>query len=371
MDRLVLASHASLKGDYESADAVYESVKRYYGKVLCCSADLKTSACCTAGRPPGWLRSILSRVPEEIMSKYYGCGTPLHTGIDGLHVLDLGSGSGRDCYVAAALVGPTGSVTGVDMTVEQLDVSRRHADSYCKNDLQYPTTNLRFVQGFIEYLDRAGIADSSIDLVISNCVVNLSPSKARVLSEVFRVLRNGGEFFFSDVFCDRRLPQSVRENELLLGECIGGALYVNDFLELCSGVGFADPRRVSIRPIAVENEELAAIVGNARFFSIEWRLFKIAGLEPNCEDYGQSAVYRGGILGSTALYRLDDKHTFEAGRPERVCGNTALMLANTWLGKYFAVHGDTDVHFGSFPCAPTLAARNDESNSAPAPSSCC
>ena len=94
-----------------------------------------------------------------------------------------------------------------------MQVSQKHADAYCQQ-LQYQHTNMRFIKGHIEYLDKAGIADESFDLVISNCVVNLSPDKRRVLTEAYRVLARGGELYFSDVYCDRRLPQSVKEHKV-------------------------------------------------------------------------------------------------------------------------------------------------------------
>ena len=98
--------------------------------------------------------------------------------------------------------------------ITAVQVSQRHADAYFQQ-LSYKKANMQFVEGHIEYLDKAGIADKSFDLVISNCVVNLSPDKKRVLQEAYRVLANGGEFYFSDVYCDRRLPQHVKDHEVI------------------------------------------------------------------------------------------------------------------------------------------------------------
>ena len=223
-------------------DAVRSSVQTYYGETLQTSDDLKTSACCTPYDLPKRIRGILSNVPDEVKAKYYGCGSPTPQGIDGLRVLDLGSGSGRDCYVAAALVGESGRVTGVDMTDAQLDVAKKHAKSYCVETLGYNSPNMEFKKGTIEDLAAAGVGDESVDLIISNCVVNLSPDKPAVLSEAWRVLSCGGEFYFSDVYCDRRLPEEIRSHPVLLGECLGGAMYVEDFKRLCVATGFADPR---------------------------------------------------------------------------------------------------------------------------------
>jgi arsenite methyltransferase len=350
---------ATTTGHYKNATSVYESVKNYYGRVLHTSKDLKTSACCTAKRPHKIIRDALARLPNDIISRYYGCGTPLPFGIEGLHVLDLGSGAGRDCYVAASLVGPSGLVTGVDMTKELLEVAAAHVEEYT-TALGYPQPNLRFVQGYMEFLAEAGIAASSMDLVISNCVVNLSPDKKRVLANVHEVLKEGGEFYFSDVYCDRRLPEEVRTHEVLLGECIAGALYVEDFKRLCREVGFTDPRILATAPIAIEDEELKQIVGEARFFSITYRLFKCQDLEMACEDYGQYAVYKGTIGGCESSYALDDHHLFEAGKPVLVCGNTADMLGKTWLAPHFQVVGSRERHYGLF--GATVASTKDNSS---------
>lgn len=208
---------SSTQGIYENANSVYDNVKDYYGRVLQTSSDLKTTACTTTtGTPPKFMREILCQVPDEIMAKYYGCGTPLPYGIEGLSVLDLGSGSGRDCYIAAALTGPEGTVTGIDMTPELLAVANRHIEAYMKS-LHYRESNLRFVHGFMEFLERAGIERASMDLVISNCVVNLSPNKPQVLREVYQTLKFGGEFYFSDVYCSRRLSKDIQEHTVLFG----------------------------------------------------------------------------------------------------------------------------------------------------------
>eukprot|EP00239_Pterosperma_sp_CCMP1384_P001241 CAMPEP_0197847870 /NCGR_PEP_ID=MMETSP1438-20131217/7361_1 /TAXON_ID=1461541 /ORGANISM="Pterosperma sp., Strain CCMP1384" /LENGTH=444 /DNA_ID=CAMNT_0043459929 /DNA_START=188 /DNA_END=1523 /DNA_ORIENTATION=- len=313
-------------------NTVYENVTNYYGKVLSTSKDLKTSACTAAGRPPEYVRQLLKAVPKEVKDKFYGCGVPLPSGIEGLRVLDLGSGSGRDCFVAAALVGENGSVVGVDMTDEQLEVARKHGPAYCTETLGYKENNMKYIKGHIEYLDKAGIEDESVDVIISNCVVNLSPDKKRVLSEAYRVLEAGGEFYFSDVYCDRRLPQEVVEDEVLFGECISGALYVQDFIRYCRDVGFTDPRVLSTSKIEINDPELKRKTGEAQFYSITYRLFKLPDhLETLCEDYGQVAVYKGTIPGSESAYQLDDHHRFVKGKPMLVCGNTGAMVGEEGL----------------------------------------
>jgi len=354
-------------------DAVRSSVQTYYGETLQTSDDLKTSACCTPYDLPKRIRGILSNVPDEVKAKYYGCGSPTPQGIDGLRVLDLGSGSGRDCYVAAALVGESGRVTGVDMTDAQLDVAKKHAESYCVETLGYDSPNVEFKKGTIEDLAAAGVEDESVDLIISNCVVNLSPDKPAVLSEAWRVLSSGGEFYFSDVYCDRRLPDEIRSHPVLLGECLGGAMYVEDFKRLCVGTGFADPRVLEGHEIEVRDEELKALLGEARFYSLTYRLFKLPGrLESICEDYGQYVVYKGTIDGHPNAYSLDDHHRIEKNKPFLVCGNTASMLGETWLGKHFDVHGDRSVHYGAFDCGgPPVAMPGGDGAGACASGACC
>ena len=343
-----------------------ESVKEYYGKILSSTSSLKTSACTASSKPHPIILAALRSVPQSVKEKYYGCGSAVPLGIEGLDLLELGSGSGQDCYVAASLVGPNGSVIGVDMTEEQLLVARDGLAAFASS-LEYQP-KLEFRQGLIEDLQGAGINSESLDVIISNCVVNLSPRKVRpnlhvecfeivktflqdlVLKEAYRALRFGGEFFFSDVYCDRRLPDSVRKHEVLWGECIAGAMYTNDFLHLCRDVGFSDPRQMEVHPIAVEDPELLQVTGNAKFFSITFRLFKIAGLERLCEDYGQVAIYKGTIPGHPHSYILDHGHMFVTGKPSLVCGNSAAMVSESWLKKHFQVLGDRSTHFGEFDC---------------------
>jgi len=338
--------------------STYEDVKDYYGKVLQSTKDLKTNACTASKRPHSQIIELIKKVPDPVLDKFYGCGAPLPLGIAGRRVLDLGSGSGRDCYVCASLVGETGKVVGIDMTEEQLATAKEHAASYCAQ-LGYKEPNMSFVTGHIEYLDKAGIADESFDLVISNCVVNLSPDKPRVLKEVFRALAPGGEFYFSDVYADRRLSDEAKAHKVLWGECISGAMYVEDFAREAQKAGFDDPRVLSTEEIFINDPELRDVVGRTRFYSITYRLFKLPGmLETKCEDYGQYAVYKGTIPGFRHHYDLDDHHTLETGKPFLVCGNTAAMLGEdnvSWLASHFEIHGNRNMHYGLFDCGGSPA----------------
>lgn len=342
----------------QTSELTYEAVQDYYGKVLATSKDLKTSACTASKRPHAEIIKIIQQVPDAVLSKFYGCGAPLPMGITGRRVLDLGCGSGRDCYVCAKLVGPEGKVVGIDMTDEQLTVAKDNSGPYC-NQLGYKEPNLSFVKGHIEYLEKSGLNDESFDLVISNCVVNLSPDKPRVLREVYRVLAPGGEFYFSDVYADRRLSAEVKAHKVLWGECIAGAMYQEDFCREAVKAGFDDPRMLCKEEILISDPELQDVVGRARFYSITYRLFKLPGmLETKCEDYGQYAVYKGTIPGLKHHYDLDDHHTLETGKPFLVCGNTAAMLGEngvSWLAPHFEIHGNRNVHYGLFDCGGSSA----------------
>ncbi|MGZ3789665.1 MAG: methyltransferase domain-containing protein [Bacteriovorax sp.] len=331
-----------------------ENIKEYYGKVLQTNNDLKTSACCTAESIPAHLRDIVKLIHDEVVTKFYGCGSPIpFLDLEGKTVLDLGSGSGRDCYILSKLVGPKGKVIGVDMTDEQLAVAKKHQD-YHKTAFGHSESNVTFIKGYIEDLKSAGIADNSIDLVVSNCVINLSPNKKKVFEEIFRVLKPGGELYFSDVFSDRRIPKDIASDKVILGECLGGALYTEDFRRTMAEIGCADFRSMNKAKINVTNKEIADRTGNIQFFSITVRAFKVP-LEDRCEDYGQVAYYLGTIPECPHRFALDDHHLFETNKPMLVCGNTADMVGQTHYKKHFKIIGNKENHLGLFDCAPAGA----------------
>lgn len=326
--------------------AAHESVQEYYGQELSGSADLKTDACCChSGSVPAHVRAILKQIEPEVANRFYGCGSPIPDAIEGCTVLDLGCGSGRDSFVCAKLAGERGRVIGIDMTPEQLEVARRNAAAQMKR-FGLPDSNVTFVEGYLENLSGVGLADDSVDVAISNCVINLAPDKRRVFEEVLRVLKPGGEMLFSDVFSDRRLPAAWSRDRELLGECLAGAMYVQDFRRLLCEVGIPDYRVVTSRPLTIGHEALQHKVGATRFFSVTVRLFKLPDLEDRCEDYGQVATYLGTLAQCPHEFVLDGGHVFEAHRPVRVCGNTASMLRDTRFGPYFRVEGDRSRHFG-------------------------
>lgn len=334
-------------------NAIVDQVKAYYGQVLQGSRDLKTSACCSPDSLPAAARAPLKRLHPEVVEKFYGCGSPIPPALEGCTVLDLGCGTGRDCYLLSSLVGPEGRVIGVDMTEEQLAVARRHRD-YHAQAFGLQESNVEFHLGYMENLQALGVAEASVDLVISNCVLNLAADKARVFAEIFRVLKPGGELYFSDVFADRRVPEAVRADPVLVGECLGGALYTEDFRRMMAGAGCADVRTVTTSPIAITDPDIERKAGMIGFTSRTVRAFKLA-LEDRCEDYGQVARYLGTLDGLPHAFDLDDHHRLYAGKPLPVCGNTAAMLSETRYAPHFEVSGDPSVHYGLFDCSPTVA----------------
>ncbi len=284
----------------------------------------------------------------EVLAKYYGCGLVAPSALAGRRVLDLGSGSGRDAYILAQLVGPGGEIVGVDMTDEQLATAIEHVGWHTSR-FGYPKSNVRFLRGYIEKLDELGLEPQSFDVVVSNCVINLSVDKPAVLRGAFDLLKPGGELYFADVYSDRRLPDAIRSDPVLYGECLGGALYWNDFLPMAKQAGFLDPRLVTSRPIEITNDAVKQKLGQAKFFSATYRLFKLGGLESACEDYGQAVIYKGGLEEEPDAFELDGHHLIEKGKVFPVCGNTWRMLAETRFAAHFDFIGDFSTHYGIFP----------------------
>ena len=350
---------------FDEGDAVsHRLVSDYYGKVLKSSADLQTSACCTAAAMPAHLAGLLKDIHSEVKQRFYGCGSPIPPSLEDATVLDLGCGTGRDCYLLSKLVGAGGRVLGVDMTEEQLAVARRHRDWHAE---KFGYANVEFYQGYIEDLKTAGIADSTVDVVVSNCVMNLSPAKPKVYSEIFRVLKPGGELFFSDVFADRRVPAELARDPVMLGECLGGSMYVEDFRRVMARVGCLDARVCQASRIDLHNVDIARKAGNIGFYSMTVRAFKL-DFEDRCEDYGQVAYYLGTCPSHPHGFELDDHHRFVTGKPMLVCGNTSDMLKHTRYAPHFSVVGDSQMHYGLFDCGTPDIAQTSEAG---AKSGCC
>jgi len=346
---------------------MYETVKEYYGKHLQGSADLKTKACCDSNAVPDAVKGMLARIHPQVSARYYGCGLVCPPLLQNCRILDLGCGAGRDVYLLSQMAGSRGEVIGVDMTDVQLHIARTYQEWHSE---QFGFDNVRFLQGYIEQLDALELEPGSFDVIVSNCVLNLSPDKEAVLKSVYRLLKPGGEFYFSDIYADRRLAETLRADPVLYGECLGGALYWNDFLCLARQAGFRDPRLVEDRQLDIKDAEVSRQLGKLRFFSATYRLFKLDGLEPACEDYGQSLVYRGSLPQHPDGFVLDKHHRFETGSELAVCGNTWRMLSESRFRPHFEFRGNFRDHAGLFEgCGSSLPF--DSGGQARASTACC
>jgi arsenite methyltransferase len=221
----------------QNADALRQTVREHYAAQAtagsCCGPD----ACCDSSSSKLYSVEMLTELPTDVASFSLGCGDPITLAElqPGQSVIDLGSGGGLDCFLAARKVGEAGRVIGIDMTPEMLDRARAAAQ-------RLQVTNVEFRQGYLEELP---VTSDSIDVAISNCVINLSPDKSKVLSEVFRILRPGGKLAVSDVVTDGPLPAEVKNSLSAWAGCIAGALDVRDYEDKLSKAGFVD---ISVSP---------------------------------------------------------------------------------------------------------------------------
>jgi arsenite methyltransferase len=220
-------------------------VREGYAKVA-----MRGGSCCGTAdtaqqisRKIGYSEEELKTVPEGA-NLGLGCGNPLALASlkEGETVLDLGSGPGLDCFLAAAAVGKNGKVIGVDMTAEMIERARQSA-------LKGNYTNVEFRLGEIENLP---VADNSVDVVISNCVINLSPDKQRVFKEVYRVLKPGGRIMVSDIALSKLLPASLMDSIDAYVGCIAGAITKDDYMQTVKAAGFPDPCIVHELDVPVE-----------------------------------------------------------------------------------------------------------------------
>ena len=326
---------------------VHEQVRAYYGRILSGSDDLKTNVCCcTTEAPPKYVLDVMPDIADEIMERFYGCGSPIPPALEGCTVLDLGCGVGRDVYILSKLVGPAGRVIGVDMTDAQLEVARRHQVEQAER-FGFDASNVEFKAGYIEDLAAIGIEDASVDLVVSNCVINLTPFKEQVFSEIYRVLKPGGELYFSDVFCDRRIPQELRDDPVLRGECLGGALYLEDFRRMMAKCGWKSFLYTAIDDIHVSDLALETKLGFMSFTSRTVRAFKADGLEDGHENYGQTARYKGTIPEMPRYFDLTDEIRLIKGRDYAISGNMAAMIEQSRYGAHFDI-SPRGAHRGTF-----------------------
>jgi len=309
------------------------------------AAARQDSLCCPVSYDPRYLEVI----PREVIDRDYGCGDPTPYLQPGDTVLDLGSGGGKTCFIAAQIVGPTGRVIGIDVNAEMLALARRHAPAVAAKlgfgNVEFRRGRLEDLAISLDSLDRrltenpvSGVeqlarlenfiaqqrqhdplvASDSVDVVVSNCVLNLvrDEDKRKVFAESFRVLRRGGRAVISDIVADEPVPDHLKNDPELWSGCVSGALEQNEFLRAFEQAGFYGIeilKRDSAPWRTVEGIELR---------SITVRAFK--GKQGACLDCNQAVIYRG----PWRKVEDDDGHTLTRGQPMAVCEKTFRIYSS-------------------------------------------
>lgn len=249
-------------------DQGHATVREFYGKAALIANE-------EISNPFAPEQALANFIPADSRKKSYGCGSPVKDAAPqpGEVLVDLGSGSGVECFMAAAKVGAAGRVIGIDMTEEMLSLAGA-AKAEVAGRLGYD--NVEFKKGFLEDIP---LPDATADVVISNCVINLSPDKRQTLHEIFRILKPGGRLVVSDIVTDEAIPVAIKNNEQFRGECLGGALRQEDLLAMLRAAGFAGAALIKRFPYRIE--------GETRFYSLTFRADK-----PR-EPQQVEVVYRG------------------------------------------------------------------------------
>src|SRR6266542_3605057 len=308
--------------------------------------------CCPVDYEPEYLKVI----PREVIERDYGCGDPSRYLRDGETVLDLGSGTGKVCFIAAQVVGPNGKVIGVDMTDEMLEVARRNAPIVAER-LGYSNTEFRKgrIQDLaldLELLDRQFtdspitnaasflavdelaeelrvkhplIASDSIDVVVSNCVLNLvePKSKRQLFDEIFRVLKKGGRAVICDIVSDEPASEEMQNDPELWSGCISGALTEEGFLQAFEHAGF-----YGIQILKRDAQPWRTVQG-IEFRSVTSEAFK--GKQGECFERNQGVIYRGPFKEVLD----DDNHRMERGRRYAVCDKTYNLYKKAPYAEFF------------------------------------
>ncbi len=228
---------------------IHEAVREHYAERITNDACSCGSDACCSTESSLYPVDLLSNVPSDIANTSYGCGDPITLASleQGQTVLDLGSGAGLDCLLAAQKVGVTGRVIGVDMTPEMIERAQANAKR----------TKVENVEFRLGYLENLPVEDNSIDVVISNCVINLAPDKSKVFSEIVRVLKPGARFAVSDIVTDGDLPEGMKKSLSAWAGCISGALDVKDYQSMMEDAGLTD---IVITPTYFQREIIDEVV---------------------------------------------------------------------------------------------------------------
>ena len=334
------------------------AVRRRYSAA---AQELEQKLCC----PVDYDKQYLKVIPQEVIDRDYGCGDPSKYVNEGETVLDLGSGGGKICFIAAQVVGPSGKVIGVDMNdsmlelarssqvevaakigfdnvlfrkgkIQDMAIDRDAVDAYLAENPVGDEAGLQQLEAFITRMRRQSpmIADNSIDVVVSNCVLNLvEPSeKEQLFREIFRVLRPGGRAVISDIVSDERVPEHLQQDAELWSGCISGAFQERDFLQAFERAGF-----YGMEMRALQEEPWQTVEG-IEFRSTTVIAFK--GKEGPCDDYHEAVIYRGPFNQVTD----DDGHVFQRGQRTAVCGKTfSIMTRAPYVDSFFPVRPHQEV----------------------------
>ena len=260
--------------------------------------------------PSAEAAEALALLPEGMRENKMLPGYPFPPMLDGCTVVVLGARDGRDAFVASKLVGESGKVIAIEGCARGVEKANE-AKEQIAHAFGFAKSNVHFVNATIEDLSAAGIADESVDVVIANCAVSHSPFKLKVLSEVYRVLKEGGEFYEFDVFCNRRLDPEQKADPAIAGGLLAETGYDQDFRRTMRKAGWEDFRHMSFHAVEVTDEAAAKAAGEGTTYEGRYvRAVKSQVIEDICEQYGQYATYDGQIAGCPDYFDLDDHHRF-------------------------------------------------------------
>ena len=261
----------------QSPTPIHETVREHYAERIKSSASCCGTDNCCSPESNLYPADLLTTVPSDVSSTSYGCGDPITLASlkPGQTVLDLGSGAGLDCLLAAQKVGPEGRVIGVDMTPEMIERAQANAK-------RVNATNVEFRQGYLEDLP---VESSTVDVIISNCVINLSPDKEKVFNEAFRVLAPGGKLAVSDIVTDGELPEVVRNSLSAWAGCVAGAVEAKEYIAMMEAVGFTD---ISIKPVFFDKQTVDSALNDMKL---------------DVSEYPRDAVYKAVYSAKITAYK--------------------------------------------------------------------
>ncbi len=304
-------------------------VREFYGKA---AEEPQEELCC----PTKNSQEDTSHIPQEVLDRFYGCGSPtiIAKVLPGETMVDLGAGAGIDCFIAAKKVGPKGKIYGIDMTDEMLKVANENRQLVAKN-LGYDIVEFR--KGFLEDIP---VDNGTVDLITSNCVINLSPDKKAVFSEMWRVLKDHGRIVISDIVSEAETPPHLKLNKQLWGECISGALTEDEFMAYLEQAGFYGLQTLS--------KVFWKEVEGYSFYSVTLRGYKFEKKE-GCVYVGQKAIYHGPYKAIAD----EEGHLFPRNEPVEVCTDTATKLSNPPYVGQFTVLNVENKNAAAYSCSPS------------------